>query len=168
MASRNEAGASGIGGRLYTSSSTPEAPSEPTKRRPTSLGLFGWMTGRGGTATAAAGSTDSTFLHNNMPVRDSPTPTQQTLRQAQMPTPTPPATASSALKHRRNRSLNQNQKPAKSPGCTVSVTTYPASGGVELYDVASLKDPAIVSVQDDSVMEQRPSRFSHRRALRKV
>ncbi|ODH41159.1 hypothetical protein ACO22_01459 [Paracoccidioides brasiliensis] len=168
MASRNEAGASGIGGRLYTSSSTPEAPSEPTKRRPTSLGLFGWMTGRGGTATAAAGSTDSTFLHNNMPVRDSPTPTQQTSRQAQMPTPTPPATASSALKHRRNKSLNQNQKPAKSPGCTVSVTTYPASDGVELYDVASLKDPAIVSVQDDSVMEQRPSRFSHRRALRKV
>ncbi|EEH40750.1 hypothetical protein PAAG_02726 [Paracoccidioides lutzii Pb01] len=168
MASRNVAGRSGTGGRPYTSSSTPEAPSEPTKRRPTSLGLFGWMTGRGGTVTAAAGCTNSTFSHNNTPVRDSPTPTQQMARQAQMPTPTSPAIVSSALKHRRNKSLNQNQKPAKSPGCTVSVTTYPASNGVELYDVASLKDPAIVSVQDNSVMEQRPSRFSHRRALRKV
>ncbi|PGH18610.1 hypothetical protein AJ79_00389 [Helicocarpus griseus UAMH5409] len=129
--------------KLETTSETTTS----TKRRPTSLGLFGWMRG-GGTSSSnsTSNTTTATSSQNITPARNTPTPT------------TTSRTSASPI-------------PFTTPTYTVTVNSRPANHAASMRDCKSL-DPASTSTPDEGGMadtnNRRASRFSHhRRSSRK-
>ncbi|PGH28869.1 hypothetical protein GX50_08391 [[Emmonsia] crescens] len=170
--SRNNAAGSS---HPYTSGST-----ETTKRRPSSLGIFGWM--RGATTSVSTSSTppntaaplqnkENNDSNSYTPARDdTPTPTSTGPRTTISTSTASPTTPYSTQTH--NQSYN---KPISSitPTYTVAVNARQANNSNKsnmhtsvLLDAAFASAPASAPA-DEGGAERRGSRFSHRRATRK-